>query len=148
SPGETLGFNWFIPNVTGKRAIRHVLFDANYWKSFVHARLKVALGDRGCLSLYGQEANQHRLLAEHLTAEYRVRTSGRGRTVDEWKLRPERADNHWLDCLVGAAVGASMQGISLDETGPVKPPRKPRVSLSAMQQAARRKREMAWAGSS
>jgi hypothetical protein len=39
-----------------------------------------------------------------------------GRTVDEWKLRPERADNHLLDCLVGAAVGASMQGISLDET--------------------------------
>src|SRR6186713_2854305 len=37
SPGEKLGLNWFVPNVTGKRAIRHVLFDTNYWKSFVHA---------------------------------------------------------------------------------------------------------------
>gem|GEM_PF-4010529 len=22
-------------------------------------------------------------------------------TMDEWKLRPERGDNHWFDCLVG-----------------------------------------------
>lgn len=30
-----------------------MLFDTNYWKSFVQARWKVALGDRGCLSLFG-----------------------------------------------------------------------------------------------
>ena len=65
SPGETLGLNWFIPNVNGKRSIRHVLFDANYWKTFVQARLKVALGDRGCLSLFGEHPDPHRLLAEH-----------------------------------------------------------------------------------
>jgi hypothetical protein len=59
---------------------------------------------------------QHRLLAEHLTSEYRVRTEGRGRTVDEWKLRPERPDNHWLDCLVGCAVAASMDGAVLPGT--------------------------------
>src|SRR5436190_22836410 len=110
SPGEQLGLNWFIPNVTGKRAIRHVLFDTNYWKTFVHARLRVAMGDRGCLSLHGEKAEQHRLLGEHLTAEYRVKTSGRDRTVDEWKLRPERGDNHWRDCRVGAAGGAPMRG--------------------------------------
>lgn len=140
SPGEQLGLNWFIPNVTGKRAIRHVLFDANYWKSFVHARLKVPMGDRGCLSLYGQEPNQHRLLSEHLTAEYRVKTTGRGRTVDEWKIRPERPDNHWLDCLVGASVAASMQGASLEETGPARPPKKKRLSLSEMQSEAHARR--------
>jgi hypothetical protein len=56
------------------------------------------------------------MLAEHLTAEYRVKTEGRGRTVDEWKIRPERSDNHWFDCLVGCAVAASMQGASLPET--------------------------------
>jgi hypothetical protein len=28
-------------------------------------------------------------------------------------MRPERSDNHFLDCLVGAAVAASMQGAQL-----------------------------------
>jgi hypothetical protein len=35
--------------------------------------------------------------------------------VDEWKLRPERHDNHWLDCLAGCAVAASIQGAALPE---------------------------------
>ena len=52
-PGDRVGHNWRIPNVQGKRAVRHVVFDTNYWKSFVHARLAVAMGDRGCLSLFG-----------------------------------------------------------------------------------------------
>lgn len=137
APGEKLGLNWYVPNVKPKRAIRHVSFDANYWKSFVHARLAVAMGDRGCLSIYGNSTNQHRMLAEHLTAEYRVKTEGRGRTVDEWKIRPERADNHWLDCLVGTAVAASMQGVSLSETGPAQRPQRQRVRLSELQQRAR-----------
>ena len=96
--------------------MRHVVFDTNYWKSFVHARLAVAMGDRGCLSLFGDKPELHRLFAEHLTAEYRVKTEGRGRTVDEWKLRPEASDNHWLDCLVGCAVAASIQGAVLAGT--------------------------------
>ena len=111
--GDRVGHNWRIPNVTGKRAVRHVLFDTNYWKSFVQARLAVPIGDPGCLSLHGRKPERHRLLADHLTAEYRVKTEGRGRTVDEWKLRASGQDNHWLDCLVGTAVAASIQGASL-----------------------------------
>jgi phage terminase large subunit GpA-like protein len=103
-----------MPSVAGKRAIRHVLFDTNYWKSFVHARLAVAMGDRGCLSLFGISPEHHRLFAEHLTAEYRVATQGRGRTVEEWKQRPERSDNHWFDCIVGASMAASMIGVALE----------------------------------
>ena len=55
----------------------------------------------------------HRLLAEHLTAEYCVRTEARNRVVDEWKLKAIRPDNHWLYCLVGCAVAASMEGVKL-----------------------------------
>ena len=51
------------------------------------------MDDHGCLSLFGDRPDQHRLLADHLTAEYRVKTQGRGRTVDEWKQRPERTDS-------------------------------------------------------
>jgi phage terminase large subunit GpA-like protein len=106
-----------MPSVAGKRAIHHVLFDTNYWKSFVHARLSAAMGNRGRLSLFGANADHHRLFAEHLTAEYRVATQGRGRTVEEWKQRPERSDNHWFDCLVGCAAGASIQGAALVNLG-------------------------------
>lgn len=114
--GDRVGLNWRIPNVQGKRAVRHVVFDTNYWKSFINARLVVAMGDKGCLSMFGDNANHHRLFAEHITAEYRVRTEGRGRTVDEWKMRVAAVDNHWLDCLVGCAVAASIQGVAISGT--------------------------------
>lgn len=128
--GDRLGFNWMIPNVAGKRAIRHVIYDTNYWKSFIHARLAVPVGDKGSLTLYGRIPGAHQLFAEHLTAEYRVKTQGRGRTVDEWKLKPQSHDNHFLDCVAGCAVCGSMLGASLPETLPAKLDRKPMIRLS------------------
>ena len=129
-PGDRLGLNWMMPNVAGKRAIRHVIYDSNYWKSFIHARLAVPLGDKSSLSLYGRIPGIHQLFAEHLTAEYRVKTQGRGRWVDEWKLKPERSDNHWLDCAAGCAVCASMLGATLPELGAARPAPKAKIKLS------------------
>ena len=129
-PGDRLGFNWMIPNVAGKRAIRHVIYDTNFWKSFIHTRLAMELGDKGGLTLYGRIPGVHQLLAEHLTAEYKIKTQGRGRTVDEWKIKPDRTDNHWLDCVAGCAVCASMLGAAIPETLPVKTARKPMIRLS------------------
>ena len=137
-PGDKLGFNWMIPNVAGKRAIRHVIYDTNYWKSFIHARLGISLGDNGCLSLYGRIPGNHQLLAEHLTAEYRVRTEGRGRTVDEWKLKPQNSDNHWLDCVAGCAVCASILGAALPETLTKARVPKARIKLSDRSKSAER----------
>ncbi|MCA9173075.1 MAG: phage terminase large subunit family protein [Planctomycetales bacterium] len=136
-PGDRLGLNWRVPNVRGKRAVRHVVYDTNFWKSFVHSRLAVTMGDRGCLSLFGDSPDQHRLLAEHLSAEYRVKTEGRGRTVDEWKMRPERGDNHWFDGLVGCAVAASMQGVSLQGPEATSAPTRERVSFAELQRSRR-----------
>ena len=101
------------------------------------ARLAVPMGDHGCISLFGDKPDQHRLFAEHLTNEYRVKTEGRGRTVDEWKLRPERSDNHWFDCLVGSAVAASISGAVLPGTSGVPTAKRERVSFAELQ---RRKR--------
>jgi len=114
-PGERIGLNWRIPNVMGRRVVRHVTYDTNFWKSFIHGRLAVATGDQGALTLFGRTSDQHRLFAEHLTAEYRVRTQGRGRTVDEWKPRPNHPDNHWFDGIVGCAVAGSILGATLTE---------------------------------
>lgn len=117
--GCRTGQNWRIPVMIGKRAIRHVIYDTNFWKSFIHSRLSVPMGDKGCLSLFGRDPSAHRLLADHLTAEYRIKTSGRGRVVDEWKLRVGSPDNHWLDGLVGCAVAASIVGAKLQVAGAV-----------------------------
>lgn len=136
-PGERLGLNWSSP-APGPRAIRHVTFDTNFWKSFVHARLSVAIGDPGCLTLFGRNGEDHRLLAEHLTAEYKVRTQGRGREVDEWRLRADGLDNHWLDCLVGAAVGASIEGVVLT-SGHAPKRKRQKVSMSRLQWEARQR---------
>jgi len=135
--GERVGHHWRIPNTQVRRQVRHVLIDTNYWKSFIHARLAVAMGDPGCLSLLGRDANRHQLLAEHVAAEYRVRTEARGRVVDEWKLRAGSPDNHWLDCLVGCAVAASIQGAVLFGTeASGRTPRKP-MKLSELQRGRR-----------
>jgi hypothetical protein len=96
------------------------------------------MGGRGCLSLFGDKPDRHRLFAEHLTAEYRVRTEGRGRSVDEWKLRPERSDNHWFDCLVGTAVAASVQGAALEGTQPTATVKRERTSFAELQRRSRR----------
>jgi hypothetical protein len=136
--GDRVGHNWRIPNVRGKRAIRHVLYDTNYWKSFIHARLAVPMGDQGCLSLYGRDPVAHQLFAEHLTAEYRVKTEGRGRVVDEWKLRPDAHDNHWLDGIVGCAVAASIEGAVLPGTQEVAAPKRERIKLSDLRRQSRR----------
>lgn len=76
----------------GRQALRHDT-DMNYWKTFVHERPGTAMGDPGCLSIFGWKAVHHRLFAEHVTSEYRVRAEGHGRTIDEWKLPVDKPDN-------------------------------------------------------
>jgi hypothetical protein len=114
-----------------------VTFDTNFWKSFVHARLAVPHGDPGSLSLFGRDSRAHEVFAAHLTSEYRVKTEGRGRVVDEWKLRLAGADNHWLDCLVGCAVGGEHGGIGALRHGREGRRARPRVKLSAIRKGGR-----------
>lgn len=115
-PGERNGPGWMIP-LPGKRSIRHVTFDANYWKTFGHNRLAAPFGAEGCVSLFGEDPKVHQLIADHLTAEYFVPTTANSRTVNEWKIKPTRPDNHWLDCFAGCCVAASIEGSRLSEIG-------------------------------
>jgi phage terminase large subunit GpA-like protein len=125
--GEQVGLNWRIRRTTQKHApIRHGIYDTNYWKSFCHARLFVPLGGSGCLSLFKAGSQQHRMLADHLHAEYPIPVESQGRKVSEWQNRPDRPDNHLFDCLVGCCVGGSMLGAALREQAPkAKRDRKP-----------------------
>jgi hypothetical protein len=138
-PGERTGLNWRIPARQGKRFVRHALFDTNYWKSFVHDRLKVLIGDPGCLSLFGKNANTHRMFADHLVAEQPVRVEAKNRVMDEWKLKPFRPDNHYFDGVVGCAVAASILGAALPELrGGASSRGRKRVKLSEIQKGRRR----------
>lgn len=101
---------WTIRTNVGKG--RHTLIDTNSWKTLVYERLLVPMGDKSALTLFGKKATEHRLLADHICAEFRVKTEGRGRRVEEWTLKPGH-DNHFFDALCYAAVAASMQGVTL-----------------------------------
>jgi hypothetical protein len=102
---DRLGLNWLVGQVSEGQ--RSATYDTNYWKTFVSARLRLAVGDLEAVTLHHGE---HDLLLEHLTSEYPVRVESKTRVVDEWRIQAGR-ENHWWDCLVGAAVAASIAGV-------------------------------------
>ena len=60
--GDRVGHNWRMLNIRGKRAVRHVVFDTNYWKSFVASRLLTPMGrQRKPLALGARDGAAHAL---------------------------------------------------------------------------------------
>lgn len=114
SPNGIRGFHW-LEDVQrdNKRALRWVRVDGNFWKSFAAAALLCDAKAPGALTLFGsirQEAD-HDMISEQLCAEKGTIVEAHGRKVVEWELKPGRPDNHFLDCLTGAYVAASMSGV-------------------------------------
>jgi len=85
------------------------------------------------------------MLADQLSAEYPVETSGRGRDLLEWSLLPGR-DNHYLDCAVMATTLALMAGCQ-PNPGQARPsgvaPRPEAKSLAQLRAEAQAKRRAA-----
>ncbi len=131
--GERRGLHWRTTLTTDRPVQRRMLIDTNFWKSFVHERLAVERGGRGCLSLYGTDPTRHRMLAEHLLAEDPIKVTAKGQTVIEWKERPSRLDNHYLDVLAGAHAAAAERGAALAQLQPPPPRKRVRVKLSDLQ---------------
>ena len=127
-PGELYGNNWLIPLPKGRES-RHIRFDSNFWKSWVHDRFGLAKGDKGSMSLYGSEPQEHRMFADHLVAEFFRPTEGNGRKLKEWRERPNHPDNHLLDCVVGCSVAASTCGCGQHNRTP-PPPRRQAARVS------------------
>jgi hypothetical protein len=112
-----------------------VQFDPDAWKTFLWERLTAPPGGTGWFGLYGRKADAHELLAEHLAAECAEPVTIRGGTFDKWQEKPHRPDNHLLDCLVGCAVAASVQGARFDSSiatvgGPAPAPPRQKRRLS------------------
>jgi hypothetical protein len=119
-PGKIVGVNWRTV-MSKEMPIRYALYDTNYWKSFCWERLNASIGSNSCFVLPKAPARSHHQLCVNLKSEYPVSTEGRGRKVDEWKLKPGE-DNHWFDCLVGCCISASIEGIRVkDQFGDFAP---------------------------
>jgi len=68
--------------------------------------------------LPGKSYAENRLLVDHLLCEYGVQTEGRGRKLEEWRVRnPKNQENHWFDGLVACAAMASACGGAIGEKG-------------------------------
>jgi len=129
--GERKGHNWVQRPDKEAKGLRHLIIDTNFWKSFVHSRLRMAPTSRGSLSLWGNDPRTHEMFADQLTAEYSERTKGKNRELDEWTLKPGDPDNHFLDCLTGCAVGGSMLGVQVGSAAALNMS-KPKVKLSEL----------------
>jgi hypothetical protein len=115
-PGDRRGQGWRRPGKrSDKSRLHYVLTDSNYWKSFIHDRLAVGIGDPGALTFWQAEPYLHEMLADHLVAESRTTVEAKGRRVDEWTERPDHPDNHLFDCLAGCAAAAAYEGCRLPE---------------------------------
>ena len=60
NPGEIYGHHWYFPSIRKSGEFPHVMIDTNNGKSFVHARLAAAAGDRGAMTLSGGKKTDHR----------------------------------------------------------------------------------------
>jgi hypothetical protein len=94
-----------------------IQYDTNYWKSRFHRALALPHGSQGALYLYKTKPTDHRMLADHFRAEKPIEVTAGSRTVHEFGEPRPGADNHLLDCAVGAMVAASKVGIASVKLG-------------------------------
>jgi hypothetical protein len=129
--GERTGYHWKLTLTgTGQRLLQ---FDPDAWKTFLFDRLSTPPGGAGALTVFGTDDRPHTLLADHLSAEYAEPATLKGDTFDKWQARPHRPDNHLLDCLVGACVAASADGLAFHPGGQPAEPKAGKVRLSELQ---------------
>lgn len=130
--GERRGWSWYS-DVCPQRKQRRAFIDVNAWKTRMHSLMGVPMGGAGCISLFGDQPEAHKMFADHLAAEFPVRVTANNRSVTEWQVKPHRPDNDFLDCLVGCGVAASMLGVDIVDGGGAGARRVRRVKLSELQ---------------
>jgi phage terminase large subunit GpA-like protein len=140
-PGERIGDGWIL-GIAGPDRLRLLRFDTNHWKTRVADMLSRQMGSKGGITLYGRRPIDHELLAAHLASEYPTCVEARGNAVNVWTRRPDQ-ENHLLDCLIGCAVAASVEGLSPLATIGGRAPR-PRRELPSVAEAVASRRMLGW----
>ena len=118
--GETHGHHFIIKR-SREQGQRYVQMDVNFWKTKFHELLGAGIGSESYLSVFAvDQPSEHLMLADHWRAEYPVETTGRGRTLNEWKVLPHVPENEFLDCGVGCLVALSILGCAFPGMGAMK----------------------------
>lgn len=113
-PLERRECEWMETNPK-QHGCREVYFDANHWKGYVNTALAIPLHSSGSISIFGENAEEHRQLAAHLTSHYPEDRPYKGETRTVWLKRDNFRDD-LLDCVVECAVAASRLGARLKRT--------------------------------
>jgi hypothetical protein len=108
-PGGQTGYHWRILPPDG--GTRVVLIDADHFKTMAAERIRYPPNDPGGWSLFGWQPLEHEPFAEHCCAEQREWRQVGDNGKWHWAIKPGGPDNHWWDCLCGAAAAASMLGV-------------------------------------
>jgi len=113
--GDNCGSFWRLRSPKEKDAIRHLLYDVDYWKTFHRDRLLIPQESHGSVTLFA--GRDHTMYADHQLAEYSsmIHDISSQRTVEVWEHRPERPDNHFWDCSVGNGMLGAMLGCQLPD---------------------------------
>lgn len=106
-----------------------VLMDVGKYKDMIAARMKKPNGRGSWMVHDGCDLDY----AKQVTAEHKVAERKNGKTKLRWEKKTSHADNHYLDCEVGAAAAADLLGVralflqdvSNLDTGREPPPKPP-----------------------
>lgn len=121
--GERFGNHYVETTPPGR--MRTYTMDTNFWKCQVHDAFRLVQGNRGGLTLWGRDAEAHRMFSDHMNGEVAKFVESGGNALYEWQDTPN--DNHLFDCMVGCMVGASACGIKSAEERVARPRRKMRI---------------------
>ncbi|RQV98630.1 hypothetical protein EH220_02985 [bacterium] len=108
-----IGTEWYA-EINYKRRVPEFTFNADYWKIYVHDRLRTKVGGKGSLTFFRKDMeNEHAKVSHHLCSEqFRRRWDPKKGLVDEWV---KHGDNHWLDAATMACAAADYLGYKLQE---------------------------------
>ncbi|MBN2711981.1 MAG: phage terminase large subunit family protein [Planctomycetes bacterium] len=95
-----------------KRTVWQVMFEADYWKRYVHDRYLTPPACPGSCTIFGDDRKQHLAFSKHQVAEIEVEEFKRGKGVVRF-FKKENKNNHWLDTSVLCDVGGGHRGIRL-----------------------------------
>jgi hypothetical protein len=108
------GTQWFV-EMNYERRIPEITFNADFWLTHLHDRLRIAPGNKGALTLYVPNLrNEHAKVSNHLAAEELKKAFDpeKGGIVEKWICK---GDNHWGDAAKMALVMGDWLGFRLAE---------------------------------
>lgn len=105
--GRVKGWHIVEERIEGGRHV--ILVDVNYWKTRLHEALSTPPGQAGEMTVFGDDSQRHRMLADHLVSEA-AKVEEAQNTVVVWQIKPS-TENHLLDCCCYAYAAGTTLGL-------------------------------------